>query len=148
MGLSAERARIVSPHRVLGWVPNQHSLGSPAKYTAKFQHVARTEEMVDLRKLAGQLSRVPLREAAGDHELLAGAGFLVAAHLEDRLDRFLLRGPDEATSVDDDHLRGRRVIHDFEARLPAHPEHDLGVHAVLRAAERDEMNGPGVPHWA
>jgi len=72
----------------------------------------------------------------------------VSAHLEDRLDRLLLGGADEAAGIDDDHLRLARIPHHLEAGLVAHAEHDLGIDAILGAAERYKMNGSVLPHLA
>src|SRR5207237_2596907 len=47
---------------------------------------------------------------------------------------------DEAAGVDDDDLRGLRVVDDREIALLGDAQHDLAVDAVLRAAEADEMD--------
>ncbi len=102
--------------------------------------------MVHLGKLTRELLRVTLRQAARHDELLAGAACLVGTHLENRLYGLLLGRSDEPAGVDDDDRRCRRVLDDPVARLIADPEHDLGVDAILRASQRDEMNGPRPRH--
>ena len=96
--------------------------------------------MIHLRHLALEVCGVALREAAGDHELLAAA-LLMSRHLEDGIDGLFFGGVDEPTSVDDDDVRLIRSRSWDVAGDPGHPEHDLGVDAVLGAAEGDEVDG-------
>ena len=96
--------------------------------------------MIDLGHLARELVRVALREAPRDDEALAAAVGLVARHLEDGVDRLLLRLADEAAGVDDDDVGARRVVDVREAGALGDAEHHLGVDAVLGAAEADEVD--------
>src|SRR6185312_3287140 len=98
------------------------------------------DEVVDLRHLVRQLFRVALGQAPGHHQPLAGAGLLVARHLQDGVDRLLLRLADEAAGVDHDDLGRPGLGHQLVAGLGRVPEHDLGVDAVLGTAEGDEVN--------
>ena len=93
------------------------------------------DELVDLGHLGRQLLRVALRQAAGDDQPLARPRLLVAGHLQDRVDRLLLRLADEAAGVDDDDVGGLGRGDQAVARVGGVAEHDLGVDAVLRTAE-------------
>ena len=70
----------------------------------------------------------------------AAAAFLVLGHLEDGVDRLLLRLVDEGAGVDHQHVGGRGIARQLMPRLLREPEHDLGVHKVLRTAEGDHSN--------
>src|SRR5207302_175479 len=59
--------------------------------------------------------------------------------LENGIDRFLLGLSDECAGIDHHDLRLARVLHDFVPLLEERTEHDLAVHPVLRAAEREEV---------
>src|SRR5690554_6207066 len=97
--------------------------------------------MVDLGEFLRELLGIALGEAARDDEPLALSLLFILRHLEDRIDRLFFGGPDEAAGVDDDDLgllgRGDEAI----ALIIAHTKHHLGVDAILRAAERDEVDG-------
>jgi hypothetical protein len=82
-------------------------------------------------------------EAAGDDHLA-----VLGERLADRVERFLLRGVDEAAGVDDDEVGAAvrlRGLVAFGAQLG---EDALGIDERLRTAERDETdfrafgNGP------
>src|SRR5690606_6444470 len=88
-----------------------------------------------------QLRRVALAEAAGDDELFAAAlGFLIG-ELEDRIDRFLFGGVDEAAGVHHDDFGARRVVDVPIAFVEGDAQHHLTVHSVLGAPQTDEMDG-------
>ena len=74
--------------------------------------------------------------------LLAGlfpqAALLVG--LEDRFDRFLLRGVDKRAGIDDEDIRFVRVGRDLHSMRGHAAEHDLGVDQILGAAEGDERD--------
>ena len=65
---------------------------------------------------------------------------LVARHLEDRVDRFLLGGIDERAGVDDEHVGLRRVLCELVTRLLREPQHHLGVDEVFRTAQTDQTD--------
>ena len=98
------------------------------------------DELVDLGHLGRQLLRVALGQAAGDDQPLARARLLVAGHVEDRVDRLLLRLADEAAGVDDDDVGGLGIGDQTVAGVGRVAEHDLCVDAVLRTTEGDEMD--------
>jgi hypothetical protein len=64
----------------------------------------------------------------------------VLGHLEDGVDRLLLRLVDERAGVDDEDVGGGGVAGQLVAGALRQPEHHLGVHEVLRAAEGDHAN--------
>ena len=102
--------------------------------------VAGAEDGVDLGDLGLQFVAVAFGQAPGHDERLARAGLLELGHLEDGIHRFLLGLVDEGAGVDDEHLGASRVAGELVARLLGQPEHDLGVHEVLRAPERHHPN--------
>ena len=75
-----------------------------------FRHLTSAEHGVDLGNLLDKVVSVALGQAPGDHEPLARAVLLVLRHLENRVDRFLLRRVDERTRVHDEHIGRRRIV--------------------------------------
>ena len=65
---------------------------------------------------------------------------LLLRHLEDRVDRFLLRAVDERAGVHDEHVSVLGVGRDLVSRLLGEAQHHLAVDEVLGAAERDKTN--------
>src|SRR5262245_49615937 len=102
--------------------------------------LAGAEDRVNLGDLFLQLVAIALGEAAGDDEAAAGAVLLVLRHLENRVDRLLLRAVDEGAGVDDQDLRARRVVGQLVPRLLREPEHDFGIDQILRTTERNQTN--------
>jgi hypothetical protein len=98
------------------------------------------EHRVDLGDFHPQLFAVAFGETASDDQPAARAGRLVAGHLEDGVDRFLLRRVDEGAGVDDQHLGRGGVVGQLMAGVVSQAEHHLRIHQVLRAAERDQTN--------
>ena len=103
-------------------------------------HLSGAEGGVDLGDLAAQLLVVALGEAAGDHQTPRAARLLLARHLEDRVDRFLLGPVDERARVDDDDVRLFRVRHQPVPALRQVPEHHLAVDEVLGAPQADHAH--------
>jgi hypothetical protein len=98
---------------------------------------AGAEDGVDLRDLLPQLVAVSLGEAAGDDEAPAGAGRLVLRHLQDRVDRLLLRLVDERAGVDDDDIgRGRIVRQLVNPPVAARPSITSESDEVFRTKPR------------
>src|SRR5205823_13174201 len=64
-----------------------------------------------------------------------GAVLLVLRHLQNRVDRFLLRLVDERAGVDDQDVGLRRILRQLVPRLFRETKHHLGVDEVLRTAE-------------
>ena len=104
------------------------------------RHFACSKDCVDLRNLLSQFVAIPLGQAAGDDQSFAGARLLVLGHLEDGVDRLLLRFVDERAGVDDEHVGVGGIAGELMPLLLGEPEHHLGVDEVLRAAERDHSN--------
>ena len=78
---------------------------------------------------------IALGEAAGNQQDFTGAGLLVAGHLKDGLDGFLLGGLDKAAGIDHNHFRLRRVIDRLNARPAKLPQQHLGIHSIFAAAQ-------------
>ncbi len=109
---------------------------------ASLRHLVQPHERIDFRQLLDQLAGKPLRHAAADDEPLARPALhsTLLMRLEDRFDGFLLRGVNERAGVHDQHvgiLRGGGHVHALGAHAA---EHDLGVHEVFRAAQRDHAD--------
>jgi hypothetical protein len=96
--------------------------------------------VVDLGKLPRERLRVALHEAARHDELLAPAAPLLLRELDDRVHRLDLGALDEPAGVHDHDLGLRRILDEPVARLGERPEHHLAVDAVLRAAERVDVD--------
>ncbi len=105
-----------------------------------FRHLTRAENRVDLGNLLTQFVAIALRQAAGHDQSLTRAGLLVLRHLEDGVDRLLLRLVDERAGVDDEHVGVGGIAGQLMPLFLGEPEHDLGVNEVLGAAERDHSN--------
>ena len=72
--------------------------------------LVRAQNGVDLRNLVLKFSAVPLHQAPGHDEAPCPALCLVPRHLEDSVDRLLLRGLDEAAGVDHQRLSLVRLL--------------------------------------
>ncbi len=99
-----------------------------------------SQKRVDLGKFRDQVLRVTLGQAPGDHDLVERALVLEFDHLQDGLDRLLLRALDEPAGVHDDDV-GRVGIRGHLERVIAlnQADHHLGVDPVLGASERDHV---------
>ena len=100
-----EDARVRCAHDPVRRIADEQAIRLAREHVTELQHVARAEEVVDLRHLRGELVRIALRETTRDDELLARAILLQLRELEDGVDRFFFRLADEAARVDDDDLR-------------------------------------------
>src|SRR5581483_11390486 len=91
------------------------------------------DDAVELRNLAVERLAKPLGEAAGrDHPLSRSAPVQI---IEEAVDRFLLRRPDEGAGVDDDHIGQRRRLHREIAGAPQALGHAFSLDGVLGAPE-------------
>ena len=104
------------------------------------RHLTRSENRVDLGNLLAQFVSIALRQAAGHDQSLARTGLLVLRHLEDGVDRFLLRLVDERAGVDDEHVGVGGIPGELMPLFLGEPQHDLGVDEVFGAAEGDHPN--------
>ena len=100
------------------------------------RHFSGAEDGVDLGNFPFQLFSIPFGQTAGHDQPAARAALLMLRHLEDGVDRLLLRLVDEGAGVDHDHLGVRRVGGQLVAVALSQTEHHFGVHQILRAAER------------
>ncbi len=101
--------------------------------------LVQADEGVHLGDLRRELAPVLLHHAARDDDAVDLPPPLALHLLEDRVDRLFLGAVDEAARVDEDDSRGG-VRHDLVARPLEVAEHDLGIHEVLRAPERDDAD--------
>src|SRR5207302_757089 len=70
----------------------------------------------------------------------AAPALLELGELEDRVDGLLARSIDEGAGVDDEALGVLGALGERKAGLGEHPEHQLGIHLVLRTAKGREMD--------
>ena len=101
---------------------------------------AGAEDGVDLGDLGAKLVTVPFRETARHNQALAGAVFLVPRHLENGVDRLLFGGVDERARIDHEHVRALSVARQLVPGFLRQPQHDLGVHEILRTPEGNQAN--------
>ena len=110
---------------------------------ADLRDLINAHERVDLGEKFRQLIAKALREAPGDDQPLTA--MLHVAHgggFEDRIDALFLRGVDERTGVDDDHIGSRSVVGHFNAILEEGAEHDFGIDEILGAAQGNQADAP------
>jgi hypothetical protein len=106
---------------------------------ADLRDLINAHERVHLGEQLGQFLAEALRQAAGDDQPLTTiAGLAHFGGFEDRVHAFLLRGINEGTRVDDHDVGLGGVIRDLDAVLEQRAEHDLGVHQIFGATERDQ----------
>ncbi len=101
------------------------------------------QERVDLGDLFRQLLLVQLHQAAGDHHAPHVALLLHGDILKHRVDALFPSRVDEATGVDDDHVRIFGLGDQANASPVEVTHHDLAVHQVLGAAQGDQAHGAG-----
>ena len=104
---------------------------------------AGADDGVDLGDVFLDFVAIALDEASGDDELLGFAMRLMAGHLEDGVDRFLLGRVDEGAGVDDQDVGGFGVAGDARAGVVEQAHHDFAVDEVFGAAEADESDAQG-----
>jgi hypothetical protein len=98
----------------------------------------KAQEEVDFRNLVLELMFVALHETPDRHDRLDPRLLLELCRAEDGVDRFLLRGVDEAAGVDEDDVRAGEVGRD-DGAVPHQLAHEpLGVHGGLVAAEGND----------
>ena len=104
------------------------------------QECAGSQEVVHLGKFPGERLAVALRKTPGDHQLPSLPPGLDLGELEDGLDALLLRGTDERAGIDDQDIGVFGILGHVVALALQRSEHHLAVHAILGAAEGDEMD--------
>src|SRR5262249_39483369 len=98
------------------------------------------DERIALRNLLGDVAAIPPHQAARHNQLLCTADLLVLGHFENGVDRFYLRGIDEAAGVHDQYIGlvgMRRQLVAFGYKL-AH--HHFTINEVLGTAKTDKAN--------
>lgn len=99
----------------------------------------RADEEIDLRHFVFKFFRIALRQTTRGHEQPAAPGLLHLGEFENDLDRFLFRGLDKRTGIDDDDFRILTLLGDDVAVALQQSEHDLRINEILRASETDEI---------
>ena len=121
-------------------MPRDGILDEPA--AAQLGHevvqIREAEEEIDLGNLRLQLLLVALHQASRGYDRFHAALGLELGGAEDRVDRFLLRGVDEAAGVDEDDVGIREVLGDDRAVAHQLAHQPLRVDRRLVAAERDD----------
>ena len=108
---------------------------------ADLRDLVNAHERVHLGHELGQFVAETLRQAAGNDDGLAAlVGVAQFDGFEDGVHALLLRGINEGAGVDDDGVGLRGVIGDLDAALEQRAEHDLGVHEIFGAAERNHAD--------
>ena len=100
--------------------------------------VSQAEEEVHLGKLGRELLSVPLDQTAHSHQRLTGSVLLESGRLQNRPDRFLLRGVDEPAGVDQHDLGFVEISRRLGSTGLERGEDSLGVDRVLVAAQADQ----------
>ena len=99
-----------------------------------------SDDRVHFRNLLANLVAVALDQASGDDQFFRAAEFLVLGHLQDRVDRFFLRGRDEAAGVDDQDVGFVGARREFVAVARENAHHHLAIDEVLRASQADKSD--------
>ena len=101
---------------------------------------AHAEHRVHLGHIPQDIAAVSLRETAGDDDGAEVFVLLEPRHVENVVDRFRLCAFDEGAGVYYHHVSFALVGDKLITRLHGAVEHDLRVHEVFRAAERNEAD--------
>ena len=107
-----------------------------------FQFV-RPQHGVDFRNLIPQLVSVALDQTTGNHQPPRPPGLLVLRHLENRVDRFLLRRIDKAARIHDQRFGISRIARKLMPARFKDAHHHLAIDEVLRATQTNETNFHG-----
>ena len=99
--------------------------------------LGKPEQEVHLGQFPGQLAGVSLDETAHGYDGLHGTERLEFRRVEDRLDRFPLRGVDESTGIDEDDIGRRKIRSQHGAVAHELTDQPLRVDGRLVTAERD-----------
>jgi hypothetical protein len=79
-------------------------------------------------------------QASRDNQFLGRSKFLVLGHLQNGVDRFFLRGFDEAARVHHEHFRFIRARREFVTFARKNTHHYLAIYEVLRASQADKSD--------
>lgn len=95
---------------------------------------------IDTREARQEPAAVLLRHAAGYDDLSQSTRFLERQRRPDGVRALTRCGPDEAASINDEHVGLFRIFADGGAGRYHVSEHDLCIHEVLVAAEVEEAD--------
>ncbi len=144
-GLQARRIGVVDPLRT----PDRSvDHGGPALDRGDdLRNLPGSKGGVDFRDLPAQVGVVPLGQASGHDEpaldSVRGRG-LEAGHFQNRVDRLLLGPVDERAGIHHDHVGGRHVGGNQMPPPLQRSQHHLGIDEILRAAQADKADAPGL----
>jgi hypothetical protein len=99
------------------------------------RHFTRAKHRVYLWDLGLQLVTIALGKTTCDHQPTTPPRLLELGHLQDGVDRLLLRLVDERAGVHDEHVGGAGVVRNLVTGSFGKTEHHLGIHEVLRAPQ-------------
>ena len=102
--------------------------------------LAGAHDGVDFGNVFADLVAEAFDEASGDDEFFCLAAGLVRGHLEDGVDRLLLRAFDERAGIDDDDVGVFGAAGEFGAGAGQQAHHDFAVDEVFGAAQADEAH--------
>src|SRR5512133_1859102 len=102
--------------------------------------VTGADEDIHLGQFMGQFFLITLRQAPRNDQGVAAAIALALGQVQDGIDTFLLGLFDKGTGIDDDNIGIFFVSGDLVLLLGEHPQHDLGINQVLRAAKADHAD--------
>ncbi len=96
------------------------------------------DKRIDLGQLLHQVVAITFDQTTGDDDACGIALGFPASCFEDRVNRFLFCGFDEATRIHDDRVGLVRVIRYLVAGLGELAHHYLAIHEVLWASKADK----------
>ena len=122
--------------------PSGVSGGREARSGKNSLKLPRADDRIYLRNVLADLVPISLHKTACDHDplRLAAMRLLMLHHLENGIDRLLLRRIDEAARVDHDDLGIFRTRGQLGPIVMEQTHHHFAIDQVLRASERDEAH--------
>ena len=103
-------------------------------------HLARAQEKIDLGERFLEFLAVPLDHAAHGDDRPRPARLFQTSGFDDRIDRFFLRGVDEAAGVHENDVRILGLLDGLGAAICQLREVAFGVNGVFVAAQRDDRD--------
>jgi len=125
-------------------IGNRGALVQPDGFENASQFVG-TEDEINLRDFLSDICPVAFGEAPRDDELLAVPVAFHLRHLEDRVDRFLFGGIDEAAGIDDENV-GFLFVESDGVSLPGErSQHHFAVDEIFGASKADKADAGRLP---
>ena len=101
---------------------------------------AGADHRIHFRHLLENLVAKAFYQAPCHDQFFRRAEFLVLGHFQNRVDRFFLRGFNEAARIHDQDFGILRARRQFVAIARQQAHHDLAIDEVFGASERDKSN--------